>query len=113
MHFLGISISASTWLAPMTAIAATAGVAAIILLRDHLRLERQALALEADVVRLTAEMNRLAASGRRADQHSAAPQVVALLDRDRSMLRAAAASAGSSCPAARRPPRPRASRSSS
>jgi CheY-like chemotaxis protein len=76
MHFLGISISASTWLAPMTALAATAGVAAIILLRDHLRLERQALALEADVVRLTAEMNRVAASGRREDQHSAARQVV-------------------------------------
>jgi len=49
MTLLGISLSASAWLAPITAVAAMASAAAVILLRDHLRLERHAMALEAQL----------------------------------------------------------------
>jgi CheY-like chemotaxis protein len=60
MSFWDFGSSAGMWLAPVTALAVMAGLAAIVLLRDHLRLERHALALEAEVDRLTAEYGRIA-----------------------------------------------------
>ena len=54
MNLLGIPLSTGAWLAPMTALAAMAVAVAVVLLRDHLRLERHAAALEAEVARLRA-----------------------------------------------------------
>ncbi|HEV2557516.1 MAG TPA: response regulator [Microvirga sp.] len=58
MNLLGLPLSASAWLAPMTALAVVAGGAAVILLRDHLRLERQMLSLRDEVERLSAALQK-------------------------------------------------------
>ncbi|HEY8381396.1 MAG TPA: response regulator [Microvirga sp.] len=52
MTLWGMTINAGAWLAPVTAVAAMASLAALVLLRDHLRLERHTLALEREVARL-------------------------------------------------------------
>jgi hypothetical protein len=62
MNILGFSFPAGAWLAPMTGIAVLAVAAALILLRDHLRLERHALHLQAENEQLRSELGRLAGS---------------------------------------------------
>src|ERR671915_397458 len=53
---------AGAWLAPVAALAVTACVATVLLLRDHFRLEQHALSLEAQVERLQDEVWQLAES---------------------------------------------------
>ncbi len=60
MNLLGIPLSSGAWLAPMTALAAMAVAVAVVLLRDHLRLERHAAALEAEVARLQGDIQHFA-----------------------------------------------------
>jgi hypothetical protein len=69
MNVSGILLSSSTWLPPVTALAAVGLGAATLLLRDHLRLERHALSLEADIERLRTEIRSLSGAGgsRRSD----------------------------------------------
>ena len=64
MNLLGIPLSTGAWLAPMTALAAMAVAVAVVLLRDHLRLERHAAALEAEVARLQGDVQQLRAGAR-------------------------------------------------
>lgn len=65
MDFLGIPLSADAWLAPVTAAAAMAAAAAVVLLRDHVRLERHAVALEAEMSRIRGEMRQLTGASER------------------------------------------------
>jgi hypothetical protein len=69
MNVSGLLLSSSTWLPPVTALAAVGLGAATLLLRDHLRLERHALSLEADIERLRTEIRSLSGAGepRRSD----------------------------------------------
>jgi hypothetical protein len=64
MNILGFTFPAGAWLAPMTGIAVLGVAAALILLRDHLRLERHALDLQAENEQLRSELGRLAGSVR-------------------------------------------------
>lgn len=65
MSGVEIPVSAAAWLASMTGLAAMGMIAAVILLRDHLRLERRNLGLRADVERLQGEIRRLTQAGER------------------------------------------------
>jgi hypothetical protein len=64
MNVFGIAISAGAWLAPVAGIAVLGMAATVILLRDHLRLERHAMSLEAEIEHLRTELGRLAGQDR-------------------------------------------------
>jgi len=65
MSVWGLGLSASTWIWPLAATAAAGVLAACILLRDHLRLERHALRLASEVERLTVENRSLSDTSER------------------------------------------------
>ncbi|HEX2724997.1 MAG TPA: hypothetical protein VHN20_04160, partial [Beijerinckiaceae bacterium] len=52
MQWLASLSDAGAWLAPVATLAVTACAAAVLLLRDHIRLEQHALSLESEVERL-------------------------------------------------------------
>ncbi len=77
MNLLGLPLSASAWLAPMTALAVVAGGAAVVLLRDHLRLERQLLALRDEVERLSTALQQATRAAARSGDEAEPPAALA------------------------------------
>jgi CheY-like chemotaxis protein len=65
MGFLTYSLSAGFWIAPMAALTLVSLAAAVILVRDHVQLERDAAALAAELVELKEEHRRTAERGER------------------------------------------------
>jgi hypothetical protein len=61
MTVLGVVLSPGAWIALLSALAAAGMTAAIILLRDYLRLERRALTLQAENNRLRGEIRLILA----------------------------------------------------
>jgi PAS domain S-box-containing protein len=62
MQWLASLSDAGAWLAPIATLAVTACAAAVLLLRDHVRLEQHALSLESEVERLQDRIWQLAES---------------------------------------------------
>jgi hypothetical protein len=61
MTVLGVVLSPGAWIALLSALAAAGMTAAIILLRDYLRLEKRALTLQAENNRLRGEIKSIVA----------------------------------------------------
>jgi PAS domain S-box-containing protein len=65
MSFLSAAFSTEAWLAAALAVAALGVATTVILLRDHMRLERHAASLEAEARRLRDEVGEQAGTGAR------------------------------------------------
>jgi hypothetical protein len=61
MTVLGVVLSPGAWIALLSALAAAGMTAAIVLLRDYLRLEKRALTLQAENNRLRGEIKSIVA----------------------------------------------------
>jgi hypothetical protein len=70
---LGIVFSSGAWTASVSAIAAAAGLAAVVLLRDYLRLESRARSLQTENDQLHNEIRSLTDAPADRDSHGGRP----------------------------------------